>query len=474
MTTATTPTTVPDEWDRRLTSRVERYASGKALRSKASRSSHAEWAPDPKRPDPISLLEKANSTRLEQLVPIRYGRMSMSPFAFYRGSADIMAYDLAKTPVSGIQAQLCGDAHLSNFGAYASPERRLVFDINDFDETLAGPWEWDVKRLAASVILASRQNGYSALDSKQAVVRSVQRYRESMQQFALMNHLDVWYYHLDVDGILAMARGMAGRKELEKRVERASARASKRTRLETFPKLAEVMDGQYRIKDEPPLIFHYDQLHPNIEDLDTDEWKAMVKDYVMSLPEERRVIIMRYRSLDVAQKVVGVGSVGTRCAVVLALGGSEGDDPLFMQIKEAGASVLEPYVGASPYPNHGQRVVVGQRLMQAASDIFLGWTTLNGRDYYARQLRDMKFSAEIEGMDPILFNAYVELCATTLARAHARTGNAAQIAGYLGNRDVFDQAIASFAETYANQAERDHAALLAAIKEGRVQAQTGV
>ncbi|HXZ05999.1 MAG TPA: DUF2252 domain-containing protein [Ktedonobacteraceae bacterium] len=470
MTTATTPSTMPDEWDRRLNSRTERYAAGKALRSEAPRSSHAKWAPDPERPDPISMLEKANSTRLVQLVPIRYGRMSTSAFAFYRGSADIMAYDLAKTPVSGIQAQLCGDAHLSNFGVFASPERRQVFDVNDFDETLAGPWEWDVKRLAASVVLAGRQNGYAAQDSKQAVLRCIQRYRESIQQFALMNHLDVWYYHLDVESLLAMARV----KENKKALLRASERASKRTRTETFPKLAEAVDGQYRIKDEPPLIFHYDELHPSEDNLDTGEWKAMVKEYLASLPEERRVILMRYRSLDVAQKVVGVGSVGTRCAIVLALGGSEGDDPLFMQIKEAGASVLESYLGASPYPNHGQRVVVGQRLMQAASDIFLGWMTFNGRDYYARQLRDMKFSAEVETMDPVMFTGYVELCAATLARAHARTGDSAMISGYLGNRDVFDQAIASFAELYADQAERDHAALLAAMKKGRVQAQTGV
>jgi len=470
MTTATTPSTMPDEWDRRLNSRTERYAAGKALRSEAPRSSHAKWAPDPERPDPISMLEKANSTRLVQLVPIRYGRMSTSAFAFYRGSADIMAYDLAKTPVSGIQAQLCGDAHLSNFGVFASPERRQVFDVNDFDETLAGPWEWDVKRLAASVVLAGRQNGYAAQDSKQAVLRCIQRYRESIQQFALMNHLDVWYYHLDVESLLAMARV----KENKKALLRASERASKRTRTETFPKLAEAVDGQYRIKDEPPLIFHYDELHPSEDNLDTGEWKAMVKEYLASLPEERRVILMRYRSLDVAQKVVGVGSVGTRCAIVLALGGSEGDDPLFMQIKEAGASVLERYLGASPYPNHGQRVVVGQRLMQAASDIFLGWMTFNGRDYYARQLRDMKFSAEVETMDPVMFTGYVELCAATLARAHARTGDSAMISGYLGNRDVFDQAIASFAELYADQAERDHAALLAAMKKGRVQAQTGV
>ena len=407
-------------------------------------------------------------------MPIRYGRMSMSPFAFFRGSADIMASDLAKTPISGIQAQICGDAHLSNFGVYASPERRQVFDVNDFDETLAGPWEWDVKRLAASVVVAGRQNGYTAQESRQAVVRCVQRYRESMQQFALMNHLDVWYYHIDVDAILAMARGMAGRKELQKRIERASVRASKRTRIETFPKLTEAVNGQYHIKDEPPLIYHYDPLDTSKNNLDTEQWRAMVVEYLASLPEERRVIIFRYRAVDIAQKVVGVGSVGTRCAIVLGLGGAEGDDPLFMQIKEAGPSVLESYLGASPHANHGERVVVGQRMMQAASDIFLGWSTFNGMDFYARQLRDMKLSAEIETLVPVGFTAYVELCATALARAHARTSDPAQISGYLGNGDTFDRAIASFAETYADQAERDHAALLAAIKEGRVQAQTGV
>ena len=474
MTTTTTPSTVPDEWTRNLTTRAERYAAGKALRSKVPRSSHAEWAPDPERPDPIRILEESNKTRLEHLVPIRFGRMSLSAFAFYRGTADIMAYDLAKTPVSGIQAQICGDAHISNFGVFASPERRQVFDVNDFDETLVGPWEWDVKRMAASVVLAGRQKGYTAQESRQAALRCVQRYRESMQQLALMNHLDVWYYHIDVETMLAMARGMQGAKRLQKRVEEASAKASKRTRIETFPKLAEAVNGQYLIKDEPPLISHIDPLDTSKNNLDTGEWREMVRGFLESLSEERRVIIMQYRAVDIAQKVVGVGSVGTRCAIVLTLGGAEGDDPLIMQIKEAGASVLEPYLGASPYKNHGERVVIGQRMMQAASDIFLGWSTFNGRDYYARQLRDMKFSAEVETMDPVLFTAYVELCAATLARAHARTSDPAQISGYLGNGDTFDRAIASFAELYADQAELDHAALLAAIKEGRVQAQTGV
>ena len=474
MTTTTPSPTVPDVWNRELSTRAERYAAGKALRDKAPRSSHAEWKPDPKRPDPISLLEEANTTRLEHLVPIRFGRMSISAFAFYRGTADIMANDLAKTPVSGIQAQLCGDAHLSNFGAFASPERKLIFDVNDFDETLIGPWEWDVKRLAASVVLAARQNGYTATESRKAVLSCLQYYREHMQQFAGMHHLELWYYNLDMENIEAMLGGMAGKKKLQKYLKRDTKKASKRTRIETFPKLAEVVDGQYRIKDEPPLIYHYDPLHPNKGDLETDEWKEMVKEYLWSLRDELRTIVMRYRAEDVAQKVVGVGSVGTRCAVVLALGGAEGNDPLFIQIKEASASVLEPYVGASPYPNHGQRVVIGQRMMQAQSDIFLGWSTFDDRHYYGRQLRDMKFSVDVEEMEPVRFTAYVQVCGATLARAHARTSDPAQISGYLGNNDTFDQAIADFAEVYASQAERDHAALLAAIKDGRVQAQVGV
>ena len=473
---ATTPTspTVPEHWSRELSTRTERYAAGKAMRDKAPRSSHAEWAPDRERPDPISLLEQANETRLENLVPIRYGRMSMSPFAFYRGSADIMANDLAKTPVSGIQAQLCGDAHLSNFGAFASPERRLVFDVNDFDETLTGPWEWDVKRLAASVILASRENGYSAQESRQAVLSCLRYYREYMQRLAQMSHLDVWYYNLDIAYLHFMVGSMQGSKQIQKNVRRYEKKAKRRTRFQMFPKLAEEMDGQYRIKDDPPLIYHYDPLHPNVDDLETDEWYELVKEYLWNLREEVRVIVMSYRAVDVAQKVVGVGSVGTRCAIVLALGGAEGDDPLFIQIKEASASVLEPYVGASPYPHHGQRVVIGQHMMQAQSDIFLGWSTFDGKHYYGRQLRDMKFSVEVENINLKRFTAYVNVCGATLARAHARTSDPAQISGYLGNNDTFDQAIASFAEVYADQAERDHAALLAAMKDGRVQAEVGM
>ena len=470
MTTQTTSSTQTREWDRHLTSRAERTVLGKALRRKAPRSSHAAWEPHSERPDPINLLEAANKTRLEHLVPIRYGRMARSPFAFYRGSADIMAHDLSKTPVSGISAQICGDAHLSNFGVYASPERRQVFDINDFDETLSGPWEWDVKRLAASIVLAGRQNGYSAQDSKQAVLRCIRRYREQMQQFSEMNHLDVWYFHIEVETLIEMAR----LKKEKQGLERASEQASRRTRMQIFPKLAEAVEGEYRIKDEPPLIFHYDQQDIEEENLDTDQGRGFILDYLASLPLERRILISRYRPLDLAHKVVGVGSVGTVCAIVLALGGAEGDDPLFMQIKEASASVLEPYLGTSPFSNHGERVVVGQRMMQATSDILLGWSTLGGRDFYVRQLRDMKFSAEIETMNLKAFSLYAELCAATLAHAHARTSDPAQISGYLGSADTFDQAIASFAETYANQAERDHAALVTAMKEGRVQAEVGI
>ena len=470
MTTQTTSSTQTREWDRHLTSRAERTVLGKALRRKAPRSSHAAWEPHSERPDPINLLEAANKTRLEHLVPIRYGRMARSPFAFYRGSADIMAHDLSKTPVSGISAQICGDAHLSNFGVYASPERRQVFDINDFDETLSGPWEWDVKRLAASIVLAGRQNGYSAQDSKQAVLRCIRRYREQMQQFSEMNHLDVWYFHIEVETLIEMAR----LKKEKQGLERASEQASRRTRMQIFPKLAEAVEGEYRIKDEPPLIFHYDQQDIEEENLDTDQGRGFILDYLTSLPLERRILISRYRPLDLAHKVVGVGSVGTVCAIVLALGGAEGDDPLFMQIKEASASVLEPYLGTSPFSNHGERVAVGQRMMQATSDILLGWSTLGGRDFYVRQLRDMKFSAEIETMNLKAFSLYAELCAATLAHAHARTSDPAQISGYLGSADTFDQAIASFAETYANQAERDHAALVTAMKEGRVQAEVGI
>lgn len=447
--------------------RAERYAAGKALRSKAPRTSHGEWASASDRPDPINLLEESNRTRVPELVPIRYGRMSISPFTFLRGSAIVMASDLAKTPVSGIKVQICGDAHMSNFGGFATPERNLVFDVNDFDETLPGPWEWDLKRLAASIMVAGRQNGYTAQENLQAVAGSIQEYHTLMQCMASMCALDVWYQHIDIEQLMGMVKPKGW--ELLQKEEK---KASRRTSEGVFPKLTEVVDGQYRIKDEPPLIDHVvDQ--GDVKKTQAYE-AAWIKDYLAAyletLPDDRKVLLDKYHLVDVARKVVGVGSVGTRCWVGLFMAGGDGDDPLFLQVKEADASTLEPYVGKSAYANHGERVVQGQRLMQEASDIFLGWTHGDVADLYVRQLRDMKVSVDIATLTKREFDLYARWCAMALARAHARSGDPAQISGYLGNKDVFDHAIASFAEAYANQTERDHAALLAAIKEGRVQA----
>ena len=443
--------------------RAERSAAGRALRSKALRISHGEWAPAADRPDPISLLEEENHTRVQELVPIRMGRMSLSPFAFLRGSAVVMASDLAKTPVSGIKVQLCGDAHISNFGGFATPERRLAVDVNDFDETLPGAWEWDLKRLAASIVVAGRENGYTAQENRQAVVGSIQQYQTAMQRGASMKSLDVWYTHIDIETLL----GMVKRKGQE-RLQKQQQRASRRTSEGVFPKLAELVDGQYRIKDEPPLIVHLEE-----QEHEAERIKGAFDAYVETLPDDRKVLLSKYHFVDIARKVVGVGSVGTRCWVMLFMSGGDGDDPLFLQVKEAGASTLEPYFGKSAYANHGERVVQGQRLMQEASDIFLGWT--HGEvDLYVRQLRDMKVSAEIATLTKKQFDFYTRVCAAALARAHARSGDPAMISGYLGNSDAFAQAIARFAEAYADQTELDQAALLAAIKEGRIQAKVDV
>ena len=451
--------------------RAERYAAGKALREKTPRTSHGEWTPASDRPDPISLLEESNRTRVQELVPIRYGRMSISPFTFLRGSAIVMASDLAKTPTSGIKVQICGDAHVSNFGGFATPERNLVFDVNDFDETLPGPWEWDVKRLAASIVVAGRQNGYTAQENRQSVINSIQEYHTMMQRMASMCALDAWYQHIGFEQLMGMAKAKG-----QKMLHKAEQKASRRTSEGVFPKMAEVVDGQYRIKDEPPLIVH---VADQGDVTKTEEYEAArVKDYfaayVETLPDDRKVLISRYHFVDVARKVVGVGSVGTRCWVVLLMAGGDGDDPLFLQVKEADASTLEPYFGNSAYANHGDRVVQGQRLMQEASDIFLGWTHGDEADLYVRQLRDMKLSVDIATLTRKEFDNYTRLCAMALARAHARTGDAAQISGYLGSSDAFAQAIALFAEAYADQTKRDHAALLAAIKEGRIKAEVGV
>ena len=439
------------------TTRAERYAAGKALRNKIPRSSHAAWPASTDRPDPIILLEESNRSRLASLVPIRYGRMALSPFAFLRGSAVIMARDLSATPVTGIRVQACGDAHLSNFGIYATPERKLVFDLNDFDETLPGPWEWDVKRLAASIIVAGRQMGVTPAENRLTALAFVRSYRLNMRKFMTRTHLNIWYNEIDLQNILELVSG-----KQQKLISKAVEQSQRHTNLQIFPKLTKLVEGQYRIKDEPPLIEHFHN------DFSLQELWAFYETYVATLPEERLVLLNRYHPIDIAQKVVGVGSVGTVCAIVLLMGDDDFKDPLFLQIKEAQSSVLEPYLSASTYSNHAQRVVVGQHLIQAASDIFLGWSRLGPRDFYIRQLRDMKLKLEVERMDQKTFVSYVQVCGAALARAHARSGDSAQISGYLGSSDVFDQAIASFAEAYADQTERDYEGLINAIRAGRV------
>jgi uncharacterized protein (DUF2252 family) len=454
-----------------FSTRAERYAAGKALRAKVPRTSHGEWASASDRSDPISLLEEQNRTRVLELIPIRYGRMSISPFAFLRGAAAVMASDLAKTLVSGINVQICGDAHISNFGGFASPDRDLVFDVNDFDETLPGAWEWDVKRLAASIIVAGRENGYTAHENRQAVVGSIKQYQSIMQHSASMNCLDVWYAHLDVRTLMGMVK-RRGKELLQKQEKRASHRTSEGV----FPKLVEQVDGQYCIKDDPPLIVHVED-RSNVKQMEEAEAKRVKRaldTYIETLRDDLKVLLSRYHFVDFARKVVGVGSVGTRCWVALFMAGGDGDDPLFLQVKEADASTLEPYFGKSAYANHGERVVQGQRLMQEVSDIFLGWTHGEVADLYVRQLRDMKVSADIARLTKKEFDFYNGLCASALARAHARGGDPALISGYLGNGDAFAQAIARFAEAYADQTERDHAALLTAIKEGRIQAEIDI
>ncbi len=430
----------------------ERIAAGKALRSTVPRASHANWAPTEDRVDPLDLLDESNHARLHTLVPLRYERMSASPFTFLRGSATIMAHDLAKTPVTGLQVQLCGDAHLSNFGTYATPERNQVFDINDFDETLPGPWEWDVKRLATSVIVAGRANGFSDNNNVDAALRGVQLYREHMRTFGGMRAIDVWYSRIDVANILKRVHP-----DSHPYINRELARARRRTSVDVFPKMTDTLDGQYDIKDDPPLITHL------YDDEFIESLQKMLERYKASLQDDRSVLLSRYHLVDSVQKVVGIGSVGTRCYVMLFLG-DDANDPLFLQIKEARASVLERYLGAGRYSNHAQRVVCGQRLMQSASDIFLGWTHSGPHDYYIRQLRDRSHSPSIEGMNVSNFISYAGLCGWVLARAHARSGDAAMISGYMGKSDAFDQAIAAFATSYADQTERDHAALVAALK----------
>jgi uncharacterized protein (DUF2252 family) len=458
---------------------AERAARGKQARAEVPRSEHASYEASPERPDPVALLQLQALTRVPELVPIRYGRMLVSPFAFYRGAAKVMAHDLARTPRSGMIVQSCGDAHLSNFGVFASPERRLVFDINDFDETLPGPWEWDVKRLAASMLIAARDNRFAVKDQDRIVLDTVRAYRLAMRDFAGMKNLEVWYARLEVEPVLRQYQSQF-KPEQVKRTERALAKAQTRDSMSAFSKLAQRVNGRVEIVDQSPLIVPLRVLVPGQEAGEWFEWlRQRIRQYRLSLQHDRRALLEQFQLTDFARKVVGVGSVGTRAWIGLFLG-RDGTDPLFLQLKEAEPSVLEEHLGPSTFKNHGQRVVVGQRLMQATSDIFLGWIHVKAgmdgvaRDFYGRQLKDWKGSAEIEQMVPDGMSAYGRLCGWTLARAHARSGDRVAIAAYLGGGNTFDRAILEFSQAYADQNESDYKALSEAVKSGRVIAQTGV
>jgi uncharacterized protein (DUF2252 family) len=459
---------------------AQRAERGKTARANVPRDSHAAFDPPPDRPDPVTLLQEQEVTRVGELLPIRHGRMMVSPFSYFRGAALAMASDLAATPVSGLAVQVCGDAHLSNFGIFGSAERRLVFDVNDFDETLPGPWEWDVKRLAASLEIAARERGFSGKKRRGIVTAAVTSYRQAMRGFAPMTNLDVWYAHADID---QLQKQFDSQLKAQQRATITKGRAVARTRdsMQALAKLTRIVDGRPTINSDPPLLVPIDELLP----LPTER-KALetgladlIAGYRDTLETDRRYLLDQFEVTDMARKVVGVGSVGTRCWIVLLLGRDD-SDPLFLQVKEADESVLSRFVGASEYANMGQRVVAGQRLMQATSDIFLGWQQVRDGldsqpcDYYVRQLRDWKLSLDVELMGPPDMRLYGQLCGWTLARAHARSGDRIAIAAYLGGSDVFDQAITQFAAAYADQNELDYQALLAAVASGRIAAEQGV
>ena len=457
--------------------RTARHAGGKAARHEAPLASHSEFLPSSGR-DPVGLLLDQATSRVPELVPVRHGRMLVSPFTYYRGAALPMAADLAGTPTSGLRVQLCGDAHLANFGGFASPERRLVFDVNDFDETLPGPFEWDVKRFAASLAVAGRDNGFDAKQRRKVALAGVKGYRTAMREFANMPMLDVWYAHLNLDDALAEV-GSQLTKKRRKRTEEAMAKARTRDSMQAFSKLTTTVDGRPQIISAPPLIVPVEELVGDVEaDAFYQQLSQLLDAYERTLSDARRHLVQQFTLIQLARKVVGVGSVGTRAWIML-LEADDGQEPLFLQAKEAQESVLAAYAGPSQYTNQGERVVAGQHLMQATSDIFLGWQRTTGmdnieRDFYIRQLRDWKASADIERMNPRGMEVYAGLCGWTLARAHARSGDRIAIAAYLGKTDAFDSAVADFAEIYADQNEVDHAALAAAVKEGRAQAETGL
>jgi uncharacterized protein (DUF2252 family) len=443
----------------RFRSREERIQIGKSLRERLPRSRHAIWQPPAAGREPIEIIEASNRGRLQELIPIRYGRMLRSPFTFLRGSAALMAYDLATTPKTDIIVQACGDCHLLNFGFFATPERNLVFDINDFDETLPAPWEWDLKRLVVSFVIAGRDSDLSDRESKAAAIDCARSYREHLREYSRLSPLEVWYTRIGVEQVIEMAPDEKTRKIREQMMTKARERIIEHL----YPKIVTQTAGRNRFVDQPPILYHVNE----------PDWETLVRegleDYRQSLPEERRVLFDRYRLEDFALKVVGIGSVGTRCYIALFF--SEDNHPLILQVKEACPSVLEPYTAKSQYENQGQRVVTGQRLMQSSSDIFLGWTQgRRGNNFYLRQLRDMKFSLPIEGVSAVQLQRYAEFCGWTLARAHAKSGDAATISGYLGKGDQFDLALGEFAIAYAEQTEQDHAALVEAVKTGRVEA----
>jgi uncharacterized protein (DUF2252 family) len=467
----------------------ERREQGGEARRALPPASHSGWEPASNRPDPVGLLEEQDVTREPDLVPVRHGRMMVSPFTFYRGAAKIMAADLKDTPRAGLTAQLCGDAHLSNFGVYASPERRLLFDVNDFDETLPGPFEYDVKRMAASFTIAARNNGFAKADTRAVTQGSVRAYREAMAAFAEMGTMDIWYAHLSEDQLMAAIRSTATKAAKTKKGAKAVSREERgaehviekaRTRdsLQALSKLGELVDGRYRIVSQPPIVVPARDLAA-VYGLSVQEVEPAIHEqfrgYRATLEDDRRHLLERFEVIDLARKVVGVGSVGTRAFIILLQGRDE-RDPLFLQVKEATASVLEDHLPKSRYKHHGERVVRGQRMMQAASDIYLGWTKgLDvSRHFYWRQLRDMKGSAVVETMLPLALGFYAGICGWTLARAHARSGDPIAISAYLGPGDEFDRAITDFAKRYTEQNERDYESFLGAIKSGRLQAVEGV
>jgi uncharacterized protein (DUF2252 family) len=457
---------------------AERAERGRTARAAVPRSTHGEWTPAADRRDPVELLQEQAAQRVQELLPIRYGRMLSSAFAFYRGAAYVMAADLAGEPRTGLEVQLCGDAHLSNFGAFAAPDRRLIFSLNDFDETLAGPFEWDLKRLVASFAVAARDRGFDAKQRQRITTTVTRAYRAAMHTFAAMGTLELWYARIEVDEVALLGTASVTSKQ-QKRFEKNLDKTRSKDSLRALAKLTTIVDGEARFRSEPPLITPVEEIIGTDRHAELDAYvRKVLSGYGRTLSSDRRRLLGRFRYVDAARKVVGVGSVGTRAWILLLLG-RDGADPLILQFKEAQASVLEPFLGRSEYDHHGRRVVEGQRLTQAASDILLGWVRtpdFDGvpRDFYVRQLWDSKGSALVELMEPNIMELYAQLCGRALAKAHARSGDPVAIAAYLGKSTRLDRALSEFAETYADQNERDHRALAEAVASGRVEAESGV